>query len=305
MEPLDIDEILASVSQVPAEAAARNAIPPAVDNSLFTRTIEEETDIPDSFEEAVEREPKEPENQPFVLDEIKEQTARFSGASWFQKIQDQVIVVGGQGGISSWFTFLTARMFPRSIYTYDPDRVEMINLAGQLFSKSDIGKYKGAAIADTVRNFSDYRSIFTVTELFTSESNSAKIAVCGFDNMEARKVFFNKWKELVLCLPEEERKECLFIDGRLSAESLQIYCIIGDASWDMNKYETECLFSDEEADATVCSFKQTAFMANLIGGLMVNMLVNFCANLVGGCRTIPFFTQYEGDQMFLKQEGGV
>lgn len=301
-----IDDILASIGHTVSEAAARSSIERVeTADTLFTGTETAETEFPDSFDEPVERTPTQPRYQPTVIEEVRAQTSRFSGASWFQKVQEQVIIVGGQGGISSWFTFLAARMFPRSIYTYDPDRVEMVNLAGQLFAKRDIGKFKGNAIADTVVDFSDYRSIFAVNELYTRDSNAAKIMVCGFDNMEARKTFFTKWKELVNSLPEEEKKTCLFIDGRLAAESLQIYCIIGDASWDINKYETECLFSDEEADETVCSLKQTAFMANIIGGLMVNMLVNFCANLVDGCRTIPFYTQYEGDQMFLKLEGGV
>ena len=236
---------------------------------------------------------------------MRTSTARFSGAVWFNKIQEQVIIVGGQGGISSWFTFLAARMFPRSIYTYDPDRVEMVNLAGQLFSRDDIGMYKGDAVSRTVGKFSEYRSMFVVNERFTEETNPTKIMVCGFDNMEARKVFYNKWKELVNNQKPLERKECLFIDGRLAAESLQILCIVGDASWDMAKYEKEFLFSDSEVEVATCSFKQTAFMANMIAALMVNMLANFCANLCGGCRTIPFYTQYEADQMYMQLEGGV
>lgn len=269
----------------------------------ITETVE--ANIPEDFAQPVEREPEEPENQPFKLEDLRVSTARFSGAVWYNKIQELVIIVGGQGGISSWFTFLAARMFPRSIYTYDPDRVEMVNLAGQLFSLDDIGSYKGDAVATTISRFSEYRSVFSVNERYTEASNAGKIMVCGFDNMEARKIFYNNWKGTITLLPEEERKECLFIDGRLAAESLQILCITGDADWDMQRYESEFLFEDTEADETVCSFKQTAFMANMIAGMMINMLVNFCANLTGGCRTIPFYTQYEADQMYLKLDGGV
>lgn len=275
------------------------------DDSSFFRTEVIDTQLPDSFADPVEREPTLPENQPIVLDSVRETTSRFSGAVWYNKIQEQSIIVGGQGGISSWFTFLAARMFPASIYTYDPDRVERVNLAGQLFSRNQVGMYKGDAVSDVVNQFSEYRSVFSVNDLYTSESNAAKIMVCGFDNMAARKVFYYNWKNLTSFLSDEERKTCLFIDGRLAAESLQILCITGDASWDMKKYEDEYLFEDEDADATVCSFKQTAFMANMIAGLMVNMLVNFCANLCGGCRTIPFYTQYEADQMYIKLEGGI
>lgn len=271
----------------------------------FPYKEEFESDLPESFDQPIEREPTIADNQPFKLDEIKVNTSRFSGAVWYQKIQEQTIVVGGQGGICSWFTFLAARMFPRSIYTYDHDRVELVNLAGQLFSMEHIGLFKGDAVALTVSSFCDYRSLFSVNELYTQDSNAARIMVCGFDNMEARRVFYNNWKVLVSSLPEEEKNTCLFIDGRLAAESLQILCITGEATWDMDEYEKTYLFDDSEADETICSFKQTAFMANMIAGLMVNMLVNFCANLCGGCRTIPFYTQYECDQFLLKLEGGI
>ena len=274
-------------------------------DNYFTVTVEAETNLPDSPQDPVIAEPVAENNQPFVNEAVRETTARFSGAVWYDKIQEQTVCVGGQGGISSWFTFLVARMHPKNIYTFDPDRVERVNLAGQLFRTSDVGLYKGEAIARTIKEYSEYRSVFTISERYVPDSMSANVMVCGFDNMVARKVFFHNWKTHVNSLPEEKRRECLFIDGRLAAESLQVYCIVGNNPWDISEYGRHCLFSDEEADETVCSLKQTAFMANIIGGIMANLFVNFCANLCGGCRTIPFLTQYEGDQMYLKLEGGV
>ena len=304
---VDIREVIleeyANISRVSQAATEAYRNPDTAAEYPIVQTVE--TDYPESFADPITREPIAPENQPFLLDEIRVNTSRFSGAMWYGKIQEQTIIVGGQGGISSWFTFLAARMFPRSIYTYDPDRVELVNLAGQLFSMSSIGRYKGSAVASIVSEFSDYRSIFAVNEPYTEECSGASIMVCGFDNMAARKVFYNNWRRSVLSHSDEDKNKCLFIDGRLAAESLQILCITGDSPWDMDRYESEFLFDDAEADETVCSFKQTAFMANMIAGMMINMLVNFCANLVGGCRTIPFFTQYEADQMLLRLEGGV
>lgn len=301
----EIQEIIRSMNGGDVSIAHTAAAEYHQADNYFTVTTEETTSLPDSPQDPVVAEPVAPENQPFVNEVVRETTARFSGAVWYDRVQSQTICVGGQGGISSWFTFLVARMHPASIYTFDPDRVERVNLAGQLFSTDDVGMYKGDAIARTVIKFSEYRSVFSVTERYDSESMAANIMVCGFDNMQARKVFFNNWKRHISCLSEEGKKNCLFIDGRLAAESLQVYCIVGDSSWDISEYESHCLFSDEEADETVCSLKQTAFMANIIGGIMANLFVNFCANLCGGCRTIPFLTTYEADQMYMKLEGGV
>lgn len=236
---------------------------------------------------------------------VRSTTARFSSASWFEEVQKQVIIVGGQGGISSWVTLLLSRMRPTAIYTFDMDTVEEVNLAGQMYSTEHIGMFKCDSVIDTVKKFSSYGSIFGINEAYTEDSMAAKIMICGFDNMSARKTFYNNWNKFVNSLPEEERKECLFVDGRLAAETLQILCITGDATWDMKSYEEKFLFSDSEAISEVCSYKQTAFTANIIAGLMCNLFINFCANLVGGCRTIPFFTSYEADMMYLNMEGGV
>lgn len=304
---IEIEDILNSFSQVSgSEMNSAIANTDVLGAETFNERREEETPYPDSMSDPIEVAPVSPDNQPINDEVVRVTTARFSGAVWYEKIQEQVICVGGQGGISSWFTFLAARMHPRSIYTYDPDRVERVNLAGQLFCSDDVGMYKGEAISRTITKYSEYRSMFSINERYTAvDGMQCKIMVCGFDNMTARREFYSRWKSLVFSLPEEERSQCLFIDGRLAAETLQVFCIVGTSLWDMENYEKNYMFSDEEAEEAVCSLKQTAYMANIIGGIMNNLLVNFCANLCGGCRTIPFYTSYEADQMYLKLEGGI
>lgn len=77
---------------------------------------------------------------------------------------------------------------------------------------------------------------------------------------------------------------------------------MGDDEYNINRYNNEFLFSDAEADETICSYKQTTFCANMIASYMVNLFVNFCANEVGGCRDLPFFTEYNAILMYLKTE---
>ena len=275
-------------------------VPGATDADMFPYQVAALTPTPDDpITEEV------PGAEVVSYETVRSTTARFSGAAWFEKVQEQTIIVGGQGGISSWLTLLLSRMRPTAIYTFDMDTVEEVNLAGQMYAMEHIGRFKCDSVIDTVKRFSNYGSIFGINEAYTEDSMAAKVMMCGFDNMVARRVFYYNWKNLVESLPEKSRNECIFIDGRLNAETLQILCITGDATWDMATYETRFLFSDAEAMSNVCSFKQTAFTANIIAGLMSNLFINFCANLVGGCRTIPFFTSYEADMMYLKQEGGV
>lgn len=234
---------------------------------------------------------------------VREDTSRFSSATWYQAIQEKVITLAGVGGIGSYIGFLLARMHPKSMFIYDDDVVESANMSGQLYSRSDIGIPKVEALTRMVDIYANYESMFAINGRFTESSEASDIMMCGFDNMEARRIFFNKWTLHVGGLPKEDRKKCLFIDGRLAAEELQIFAFTGDNDWAIREYNKH-LFTDAEADETVCSYKQTTYMANLIGSLIVNIFVNFVANEVAGWdeRDVPFFTSYEGPTMFFKTE---
>ena len=235
---------------------------------------------------------------------IEENTSRFSGASWFKKIQEKVIVLSGLGGIGSYCAFLLARMQPKAIYLYDDDVVETANMSGQLYGLNDVGNKKVYAITSMVKNYADYGSVFAISEKFTSNTEAADIMICGFDSMRARYLYYHKWIEHVLSKPLEERNNCLFIDGRLAAESIQVFCITGDDIHSQDIYTKKWLFSDSQADTTVCSYKQTTFCANMIGSIIVNLFVNFCANQCNPLvpRDLPFYTSYEADTMYFKTE---
>lgn len=242
-----------------------------------------------------------PENSKSLL--VDEATSRFSSAIWYEAIQKQVIMLAGCGGIGSYVSFLLARLKPVSLFMYDPDIVERANMSGQLYGAEDIGKYKVDALFDMIKNYSDYRSVFTHAERFTRESEATDIMICGFDNMEARKIFYSKWKNHVES-KGDFKNECLFIDGRLAAEEFQILCIKGDDSINMERYEKEFLFTDSEAEETICSYKQTTFMANMIASTMVNLFVNFVANQCNPLieRDLPFYTRYNAETMYFKTE---
>jgi hypothetical protein len=262
--------------------------------------IEEEQAI---LDQAVEEAHQEiPANSETLL--VDEATSRFSSAIWYEKIQEKTIVLAGVGGIGSYVGFLLARMKPASMFIYDDDIVEAVNMSGQLYGQDDIGVAKVTALANMVRNYANYNSVFAIAERFTSECEPTDIMICGFDNMEARRVFFIKWTEYVYSKPKEERKNCLFIDGRLAAEEFQILCIRGDDEFNIHRYNNEFLFSDAEADETICSYKQTTFCANMIASYMVNLFVNFCANQCNPIidRDLPFLTTYNAETIYFKTE---
>lgn len=235
---------------------------------------------------------------------VDDTTSRFSSAIWYEEIQRRVIILAGIGGIGSFVGFLLARMKPGALFIYDDDRVEASNMSGQLYSQDDIGTSKVSALTKMIGKYADYNSVFTINDKFTYESEPSDIMICGFDNMKARSIFFHKWMEHVYNKSIEERKNCLFIDGRLAAEEFQILCVRGDDEYNINRYRDKFLFSDEEADETICSYKQTTFCANMIASYMVNLFVNFCANQCDPLidRSLPFLSVYNAETMYFKTE---
>ena len=243
-----------------------------------------------------------PLNSPTLL--IDESTTRFSGAEWFREIQKARIIIAGIGGIGSNVAFQLARMIPANLTLYDDDNVEMVNMAGQLYSYSNIGKPKVNAIADMIYNYTSMKQVLAVQSKFTLDKEPGDIMICGFDNMRARRTFFNSWCNHISDKSVEERVKCLYLDGRLSMDTLQILCIRGDDQYNIDRYEREFLFTDYEADATICSMKQTTYLACMIGSLMVNLFTNFIANNLNPIipYDLPFFTEYDAQNMIFKTE---
>lgn len=258
---------------------------------------------PDEDDTSYQTEPSEPllpENSPTLL--IDDSTSRFSGTEWFSEVQKQRIIVAGIGGIGSNLAFQLARMHPDALFLYDDDIVETGNMSGQLFSRDDAGSDKVRAITRMIINYTSMEQIYALNKKFTPDCEAGDIMMCGFDSMEARELFFASWHSHVMDKPEEERKKCLYLDGRLSIDTLQVFCITGDDLYSQTEYVTKYLFSDREADETVCSMKQTTYLACMIASLMTNLFTNFVAGTLDPVipYDLPFFTEYDAQNMIFK-----
>lgn len=243
-----------------------------------------------------------PENSPTIL--MKDHTSRFSGAIWYEAIQNKTVFLAGLGGIGSYVAFLLGRLSPSYIHIWDDDVVDTTNLSGQMFTSRDVGTLKTTAAGWAMAEYSNYRNVVTSSNRYTEASSYHSIMMCGFDNMDARKVYFENWMKGVNNAPSEHKERFLFIDGRLAAEEFQVFCLRGDDTHNIERYRNEFLFSSEEVEATVCSYKQTTFMANMIGSVMVNLFVNHIANECDPIipRDLPFITEYNAELMYFNTE---
>jgi molybdopterin/thiamine biosynthesis adenylyltransferase len=205
-------------------------------------------------------------------------TSRFNEAIWYNP--NVSIVVGGVGGIGSYLSFLLARQ-EANLYLYDFDLIETHNLGGQLYKMKDIGKLKTQSIKDTIKEFSNSDNV-TCLGKFEEGSMIGDIVFSGFDNMSARKLMFDAWKQ------NDSRK--IFIDGRMLAEQGQIYCVIPGLE---EEYE-KTLFDDSEVTEQPCNYKATSYCGALIASLMVSCYNNYVTNekLDAAVREVPFKMTY-------------
>lgn len=192
---------------------------------------------------------------------------RYSGAPWFSAMRSLTVSILGVGGIGSWTTLLVSRLAPYTIYIHDFDTVDNVNLGGQLFRSSDVGRYKVDAIKLLTSQLSPTIGICPVVGRARVYRIHGNIIVSCFDNMRSREEIFNG----LLARPN---LPSLFIDGRLNAEEFEVYAVKLDNQQEIDAYKTT-LFKDEESESAICSYKQTSFAASMIASVITNIIVNF------------------------------
>lgn len=203
---------------------------------------------------------------------------RFSGASWF-KAGTQDLVIGGVGGIGSWLALFLGRI-GHTLYLFDGDLIEEVNLAGQFYNNNQIGMLKVKAVEDNLKTFCN-NEVY-INTWYTSDSLTGPFVFSAFDNMKARKLMFEKWAE------QEDRE--LFIDGRLLMEVGTVFCV-QKGQEDLYR---ETLFEDDELVDLPCNYKATSHCGAFIGSLMTSLFNNYLTNklLDAEASSIQFQTDF-------------
>lgn len=212
---------------------------------------------------------------------------RFKSAPWFQEGIKPSVLIGGAGGIGSWLTVLLNRAGFET-YVYDFDRLEEINMAGQLFAHKSIGMNKVDALAEITQELCREQIIANFAKV-DEKTMTNEIAFAAFDNIKARKDMFTSWVNNY-----RGNKEAIFIDGRLTAEQLTIFSIRGDDEYGIKEYQEDHLPDDSTIPELQCTLKQTSHGAAMIAAHMVEMFTNWYSVVLktDESRYTPFFWEY-------------
>lgn len=208
--------------------------------------------------------------------------ARFSKATWFEPLQGLNPVVIGAGGIGSWLVHFLARAGAQP-FVFDMDEYDANNIGGQLCKLSDITKNKAIALSGLVESMLGPDQMIAIPERFTEDTPAAPYTLCAVDDMNARKLAYDKWLSL-----DEERE--LFVDGRMGAEMIEIYTATKD-----NDHYMDSWFPPNEAAILPCAYKATSHIGSMTASLIVTILTNYLAN-----EYVPESTKYYGQTIILE-----
>lgn len=195
---------------------------------------------------------------------------RFSGLSWAKEVQEKEITIIGLGGIGSNVALPLARLNPKKLFLIDPDVVEEVNLAGQAFFNNHVGMKKVDAVAEVLYSWAGYKKIAAIPTLLTEGTDFGEITITGFDNMNARKIAFTNFMDS----PAAK----LLVDARMSVDTIQIFTLLKEDTEFLDIYRDKWLFSDAMAQTAPCSMKQTSYTGSILGGLVVNIIINYISS---------------------------
>lgn len=218
---------------------------------------------------------------------------RFRDLEWNQYIQNHEktsdpIPVGifGTGGIGSHLAMLISRL-NLTMYILDMDIVEINNISGQHFNVTDVGMSKVHALNKNIKVFSPGTKVYTdisaiTNTYFGNDYFDYRYVFVAFDQITPRKIIFEEWAKRVT-------RE-LFIDGRMLAESLEIFFVQKGMEDEYRKY----LYDDAKIPDLPCSAKATTHCGAMIASLMISGFTNYLSNLFyeRKIRELPFKVNY-------------
>lgn len=215
---------------------------------------------------------------------------RFSGAEWADMLR--YILIIGVGGIGSWAAINLAQI-GHSLVLLDGDVVDETNVrGGQAYMINQVGHRKVHAVTETCRSKGASNTIIPVPVNFEEGSAlDSLIVITGLDAMLPRRHVYEEWKKRVSGeVSTQAVKEAILIDGRLTMEMYEIIAV-RPIPEQMDAYEKQFLFSDEEAQELDCTTKQSTFAAMGIAAEITATLCNHLTNVKLGLnvRDVPFY----------------
>ena len=176
------------------------------------------------------------------------------------------IGVVGLGGIGSFLVQGLAMMGWHKVIGYDSDVIEDHNLSTTCYPLDESGNKKKDSAQGLFQRYSEEWQEFVPLDNFEMDDNpEPKMIVCT-DDMESRRMVYNKWKEL--------SNPHFFIDMRMGATSVELVSVTAG-----NDNYLDTWVPTHTIPPAPCSMKHTVFATNHIVSLGLSQIYNIVANL--------------------------
>ena len=176
------------------------------------------------------------------------------------------IGVVGLGGIGSFLVQGLAMMGWHKVIGYDSDVIEDHNLSTTCYPLDESGNKKKDSAQGLFQRYSEEWQEFVPLDNFEMDDNpEPKMIVCT-DDMESRRMVYNKWKEL--------SNPHFFIDMRMGATSVELVSVTAS-----NDNYLDTWVPTHTIPPAPCSMKHTVFATNHIVSLGLSQIYNIVAGL--------------------------
>jgi len=174
------------------------------------------------------------------------------------RINASPVVIVGVGAIGSHLAEILCKLGVRRLTLIDPDEVDTVNLSVQGFYESEVGKPKIEAVTARLLAINPRVQVTEWQREYCAEMIEAGSVVFScVDSIKVRRQLFRDYRE---------HNWPVFFDGRMSAESLQVYCVEREAEA-MARYR-ESLFPSHEAHRESCTARATIYCSSLAAAIL-------------------------------------
>ena len=176
----------------------------------------------------------------------------------------------GVGAIGRQVALQLTAIGVRRLQLVDFDTVEESNIATQGYFEDDIGRPKVRATAHQCQQINHGLMIDEQCGRFRRSMDIGTVVFVCVDSIDIRRLIWNATRHTV----------ALFVDGRMSAESLRVLTASQTVG---QEHYPDTLFRAEEAYQGTCTAKSTIFCANIAAGLMVSQFTKYLRRLPLDC----------------------
>ena len=179
------------------------------------------------------------------------------------RINVHPIAIIGVGAIGSHLAEMLAKLGVTRMTLIDPDDVDTVNLGVQGFYEAEVGRTKTSAMAGRIAAINSQAKVATWAQPYEDLCHGVEgvpqgsVVFACVDSMKVRRRIFRDFRE---------RDWPLFLDGRMAAESLRVFCI--DRSEQSMALYRDSLFPSHEAHRESCTARATIYCATMAAAIL-------------------------------------